>query len=52
MNLENSQDYYGKVLASSADLKTDACCTAEAPPAEVLAALANVHTEVKARYYG
>lgn len=52
MNLQNAQDYYGKVLASSADLITDACCTAEAPPPDVLAALANVHPEVKARYYG
>lgn len=52
MNLENSQDYYGKVLAGSADLKTDACCTMEAPPPEILSALRNVHEEVKARYYG
>ncbi|MXO73352.1 methyltransferase domain-containing protein [Alteraurantiacibacter buctensis] len=52
MNLQNAQDYYGKVLQGSADLLTDACCTAEAPPPEVLAALANVHPEVKARYYG
>ena len=52
MNLENSQDYYGKVLAGSSDLKTDACCTMEAPPAEIMSALRNVHEEVKARYYG
>ena len=52
MNLQNSQDYYGKVLASSADLRTDACCTAEAPPPAVLAALRNVHEDVSARYYG
>lgn len=52
MNLENSQDYYGKVLAGSSDLKTDACCTVEAPPPEILSALRNVHDEVKARYYG
>lgn len=52
MNLQNSQDYYGKVLASSADLRTDACCTAEAPPPAILAALRNVHDEVRARYYG
>ncbi len=52
MNLENSQDYYGKVLAGSSDLKTDACCTMEAPPPEILSALRNVHEEVKARYYG
>lgn len=52
MNLENSQDYYGKVLAGSADLRTDACCTAEAPAPDILAALAKIHPEVKARYYG
>ncbi len=52
MNLQNSQDYYGKVLTGSADLKTDACCTAEAPPPAVMAALRNVHEEVRARYYG
>jgi arsenite methyltransferase len=50
--LENSQDYYGNVLTSSADLKTDACSTTAAPPTAVRDALANVHPEVKARYYG
>lgn len=52
MTLENSRDYYGKVLGGSEDLRTDACCTAEAPPSHILQALANVHPEVKARYYG
>lgn len=52
MNLENSRNYYGKVLAGSDDLKTDACCTAEAPPPAVMAAMRNVHEEVRARYYG
>ena len=52
MNLENSQDYYGKVLASSDDLRTDACCTAEAPPPAIMDAMRNVHEEVRARYYG
>ncbi|MEM1381171.1 MAG: methyltransferase domain-containing protein [Pseudomonadota bacterium] len=52
MNLENSQQYYGKVLASSDDLKTDACCTLEAPPVAVREALANVHEDVTSRYYG
>ena len=50
--LENSQDYYGKVLSGSADLRTDACCTLEMPSPSILEALANVHEEVKARYYG
>ncbi|MBH9537218.1 methyltransferase domain-containing protein [Novosphingopyxis sp. YJ-S2-01] len=52
MNLENSRDYYGKVLGGSADLRTDACCTAEAPAPHIRTALAAVHPEVKARYYG
>jgi len=52
MNLENSREYYGKVLSQSADLRTDACTTAEAPPLAVRQALANVHPDVKARYYG
>lgn len=52
MNLQNAQDYYGKVLTGSQDLKTDACCTAEAPPPDILAAMGNVHEDVRARYYG
>ena len=52
MNLQNSQNYYGKVLTGSADLQTDACCTAEAPPPAVMAAMRNVHDDVRARYYG
>lgn len=52
MNIENSREYYGKVLTGSADLKTDACCTAEAPPPDILAAMRNVHDDVRARYYG
>lgn len=52
MNLENSQHYYGEVLQGSGDLLTDACTMADAPPPHVLRALANVHPEVKARYYG
>lgn len=46
------KDYYGKVLTSSADLRTSACCAAEAPPRHVRAALDNVHEEVKDRFYG
>ncbi|APE29319.1 methyltransferase domain-containing protein [Aurantiacibacter gangjinensis] len=52
MNLQNSQDYYGKVLGGSGDLRTDACCTFEMPSSAVMQALKNVHEEVKARYYG
>ncbi len=50
--LANARNYYGKVLGASDDLRTDACTTAEAPLAHVLRALANVHPDVKARYFG
>ena len=52
MNLENSRDYYGKVLQGSEDLRTDACCTMEAPAPPVRTAMMNVHEDVRARYYG
>lgn len=46
------QDYYGHVLQGSADLKTSACCAAEAPPDHLRGALARIHPEVTARFYG
>jgi arsenite methyltransferase len=49
---ESVRDYYGRVLQSSADLKTSACCLAEALPPHVAAVLPEVHEEVKERFYG
>ena len=46
------QDYYGKVLKTSDDLKTDACCTDEGLPAYLKPILSKVHDEVLMRYYG
>jgi SAM-dependent methyltransferase len=46
------QQYYGKELTQSSDLKTNACCTLEAPPKHILDALNLVHDEVQAKYYG
>ena len=46
------QDYYGKQLQNSDDLKTSACCDASAVPAWLKPLLARVHPEVLARYYG
>jgi len=46
------QDYYGKVLQSSDDLKTDACCTDEGLPGYLKPILSKVHDEVITRYYG
>ena len=46
------QDYYGKVLQTSDDLKTDACCTDEGLPEYLKPILSKVHDEVLMRYYG
>ncbi len=52
MNHENVQDYYGDVLQSSADLQTNACCTASAIPDGLKAILAKIHDDVLTKYYG
>ena len=52
MNLEVVKDYYGKVLKSSEDLKNSACCDGGDVPAELEPLLANVHEEVRSKYYG
>lgn len=49
---ESVREYYGRVLKSSADLKTSACCMAESLPPHVAAVLGEVHDEVKDRFYG
>ncbi len=46
------QDYYGRQLQSSDDLKTNACCDISKTPAWLKSLLANVHPEVLSRYYG
>ncbi|XP_030309037.1 arsenite methyltransferase isoform X1 [Calypte anna] len=47
------QDYYGRELQKSKDLKTNACVTSSRPlPKAVNDALECVHEEVVARYYG
>ena len=52
MHLEVVKDYYGKVLKSSKDLKTSACCDGGGVPAASEPLLENVHPEVAAKYYG
>ena len=49
---QSVQDYYGKVLKSSADLQTSACCLAESMPLHLSALLKDIHPEVKDRFYG
>ncbi len=46
------KQYYGDFLQSNNDLKTDACCTAAETPDFLKAAMANIHEEVAAKYYG
>jgi len=50
--LEKVKEYYGKVLSSTKDLKTSACCTVEALPASLRPVLGLLHPEVKERFYG
>ncbi len=46
------QDYYGRQLQHSDDLKTSACCDVSQVPAWLKPLLARIHPEVLARYYG
>jgi len=46
------QEYYGKELRSTDDLKTNACCTIVPPPAHIREVMAKIHDEVHAKYYG
>lgn len=49
---EAVKEYYGKILQHSGDLQTDACCTTGDTPDYLKQAMANIHDEVAARYYG
>ncbi|MES9904743.1 MAG: methyltransferase domain-containing protein [Sedimenticola sp.] len=46
------KEYYGQILQHSDDLKTSACCTTNDTPSHLKQAMANIHPEVSARYYG
>ena len=50
--LEQVKDYYGKVLQSSKDLKTSACCVGESVPVHLRSIIKELHPEVKDRFYG
>jgi arsenite methyltransferase len=52
MNVEVVKEYYGKVLKGSKDLKTSACCDGGGVPGHLEALIANVHEEVRSKYYG
>ncbi len=44
--------YYGQILVTNQDLKTDACCTDSSIPDYLKAPLADIHPEVSEKYYG
>jgi len=46
------RDYYGSVLATSDDLKTNACCAIGVPPPRIQRALSRIHPDVLERFYG
>jgi arsenite methyltransferase len=46
------KEYYGSTLQSSADLKTNACCTGDKPPPYVQDCLKNIHPTILSKYYG
>lgn len=49
---ETVEAYYGSVLGSSADLKTNACSTAAAPAPHLAGLLAKIHPDITSTYYG
>ena len=49
---DSVKEYYGKELETSDDLKTNACCTIQVYPKHIKEAMAKIHDEVMAKYYG
>jgi SAM-dependent methyltransferase len=50
--IESVKAYYGRVLASTKDLMTSACCAVEKLPPYLAAIEAQLHDEVKDKFYG
>lgn len=50
--LADVRRYYGEVLRGSADLKTSACCAGDAVPPHLRPLVADVHPEIRERFYG
>jgi len=46
------QEYYGKILSTTSDLKTNACCLADAVPHYQKALLSRIHDEILEKFYG
>ena len=50
--INQTKEYYGRVLNKSTDLKTNACCTAVKYPDYILDAFKNINDEILSSYYG
>ncbi len=46
------KEYYGKILQSGNDLKTNACCSSSAPVPEAGSVIDLIHPEILERFYG
>lgn len=51
-NYESVQNYYGKILGSSKDLKTSACTSSNKPTASIRAAIKRVPQPILDKFYG
>ena len=49
---ESVQNYYGKILTRTSDLKTNCCTTEVSPSSQIKNLLANIHDDVTQRYFG
>lgn len=50
--LAQVREYYGRVLSSTRDLKSGACCTPDSLPGHLRSLLEDIHPEVRDRFYG
>jgi hypothetical protein len=50
--LETIQEYYGKILKGSKDLKSNACCSSESLPEDHRKILAEIDDEIRDKFYG
>jgi arsenite methyltransferase len=50
--LKSVQNYYGKVLKTSKDLKTSACTASGRPHSEIVRIMEDIPKEVIAKFYG
>lgn len=51
-SLEAVRQYYGRILQSSSDLQTSACCATESLPPHIAAVEKLLHDEVRQKFYG